>query len=96
MNLIYFAATILMLIFVYSIYGEINLLKRKRMNRVSEIEIGMTERQAFEILGTFYDSKNSGRGVDVYFWNAKSRKENDIKNIIMKVKDRRVISIQYN
>lgn len=96
MNLISCIAGILMLIFVYSVYSEINLLKRKRMNRVIEIEIGMTERQAFEILGTFFDSKASGRGVDVYFWNAKTRNKDDVKNIIMKVKDRRVISIQYN
>ena len=96
MSLISCIAGVLIVIFVYSVYKEINILKRKRMNRASEIEIGMTERQAFEILGTFFDDKISEKGTDIYFWNVKTGKKDDIKNIIMKIKDRRVISIQYN
>lgn len=93
--LITLLAIITVITLVLMFYCGINLIKKHHMNKAPEITVGMSGVKALRILGSLYDEKTSENGVDTYYWEIKNKKYNGIKSIILKIKDYKVLLIEY-
>lgn len=76
---------------IISVYMAVT--KMKKMNRVKEVKKGMTEKQAFDILGKGWDTKEELPNYTKYVWEIKNQSYQGIKKVALEIKDGKVLQV---
>lgn len=76
---------------IISVYMAVT--KMKRMNRAKEVKKGMDEKQAFDILGKGWDSKEELPNYTKYVWEIKNQSYQGIKKVTLEVKNGKVLQV---
>ena len=81
----------IIVITIISVYMAVT--KMKRMNRAKEVKKGMTEKEAFAILGKGWDSKKELPNYTKYVWEIKNKNYQGIKKVTLEVKNGKVLQV---